>query len=589
MQNVPKMLMRSKHLTYFQQHGEVFAYHDRFGYLIGMSRDLVDLLEFHAVTLRMREEVDERFEGCFEKEQLDEFLQVFQLFSCLHDSEMAEERQTWDMVPVRSRWVVYHQPAPDELTFWRTDRSGTSHSEEQKPWAARLWAAIDNETKLSDLVQALSGDLSLSEEPDPQRAVLDVLARWVHHDRQYLKLAKAPVSKFGPEHQWPSYLRSQMPYAPWRPGVDPEPVNPLDSLAEPIAPPHAYYAEHVEDAESQFRNVETTLSHLLRHPNPLLAGGTYADRVVAVLIERGFLGAQTRRIVEVGGGMGTLAAGVLARLRADHPVIYDALSYTIVDLSPALQGKQRETARAADVADKITWIAANAETHDFGESTIDLLLCNEVIGDFTSVKLTTALLGLDCGDPVEEVVADWSEELIDRLGESGRLIRAHALPLRDAPEEFYLNTGALRFVEHAARALTPGGAAFVTEYGDAMQFPTASTHLDHIEFSIHFGHLQRLAAGLGLDARVEYLQTLIGLDRDAHTLETTRTYYSSLRAMLSTFDLDLDKRAWTQEAFTDLVGPHLPHIGDIRFRIVDERCMGLAPHEFKALLLKKPT
>ena len=85
------------------------------------------------------------------------------------------------------------------------------------------------------------------------------------------------------------------------------------------------------------------------------------------------------------------------------------------------------------------------------------------------------------------------------------------------------------------------------------------------------------------------MQDILEVDRESLTLETTRTYFQSLRAMLQSFGIQLRKLAYTDEAFRALLGDKLSleHIGDVRFRIFDERCMGLAPHEFKALLLRK--
>jgi SAM-dependent MidA family methyltransferase len=589
--NTEEMLMRSKHISYFQQHGEIFAYHSLFGYLLGMSRDLVDLLEFHDVQLRTREEVNARFEGDFEEEQLNEFLQIFRLFSCLIDSELAEERSLWKMMPVRSRWVVFHQAKPTALTFWRTDRAGQSHHEQVPPWAARLWQAIDGETALEDLYQQVSDDPSLKAHDKPRKQVLATLGAWVHHERQYLKFSKGPVSKFGPEHQWPSYLRSTMPYAPWVPGVDPDPQNPLDMVATPINPPHEYYESEVEDAEAQFETVETTLSHLFRDKTPLLDGENYASRVIDLLAERAHLHSDTQQIVEVGAGLGDFAAGVLERIRDTHPLVYDQLQYTSVDLSPALRARQQRRLEEAGVADKVSWRAGNAETMEFKEDSIDLLLCNEVVGDFTSIKLTVTLLGLDAGLPSpQDAYAKWSPQTEEKLGEAGRLIRAYDMPLRDAPSEFYLNQGALVFVEKLGAALKPKGSAWITEYGDGTQYPVASTQLDHLEFSIQFGHLRHLAQQLGLEASVEYVQELIQLHRDVHTLTTTRTYFSSLQAMLRSMGIELDKKAYSQDMFEELLGTNLTlaEMGDIRFQVIDERCMGLAPHEFKALLLRKP-
>lgn len=592
----PRMLKRTRYLEYFQQHGAIYAHHQRIGFIIGMSRDLVDLLEFHAVTVRTRDEVDERFHGQFEKEQLDEFIQTLEVFGCLVESELEEDRKQWRMVPVRARWVLFNQPTPEQVTFWRTDRHGGSHSETPPAWAARLWDGINGFRTLEELYAQVQDDPTLAESvaahegDDPRTLVSDLVSSWVHSDRQYLRMAAAPVSKFGPEHQWPSYLRSSMPFAPWVPGKDPDPVDVLEALAQPIAPPHDYYESEVEDAEEQFRNVETTLSHLFRDPHPLLDGGTYASRLVDALAVRGAIGPATRQIVEVGGGLGSVAAGVLTTIRSDHPEIFANLAYTIVDLSPALRAKQAETLEAAGVADKVAWVAANAETHQFEPNSIDLLLSNEVVGDFTVVKLSMNLLGLDGADDPLEVIEDWSEELCERLGESGRVIQSYGLPLRDAAEEFYLNVGAIQFLEQVAKGLRPGGWLYISEYGDLVKWPVPSTHLDHIEFSTHFGLLQHVARFLGLRGGVEYVQDIIQIDRDPKTLATTRSWFASMRAMLADAGIDFDKRAYTRAMFEELLGDKLPlsQIGDVRFRPVDERCMGLSPHEFKALIAQKP-
>ena len=596
----PDMLMRSKHLSYFAQHGQVYAYHDLFGYLMAMSRDLADLLQFHHVTLRTREEVDSRFEGQFDSEQLDEFLSVFRLFGCLIESELAEWRSLWSMFPVRARWVVFHQPSEDQLTFWRTSRQGgsgqgdsgqgDSGADPVEPWAARMWALFDGETKLEEIYEQVKDDVSLSGHDNPREHVLKVVTSWVHHDRQYLKFSKGGVSRYGPEHQWPSYLRSTMPFPPYRPGVDPDPVDPLEAVAVPINPPHAYYENDVVDAEAQFQDVETTLSHLFRDPHPLLNGASYSQRIADALIERGQVSGNTVDVMEVGAGQGHFAAGFLTRLKERDPATFDQLNYTIVDLAPALRERQKETLAAVGLADRVTWVAANAETHDFGAETIDLLLCNEVVGDFTTVKLTREIVGLTQELEPEKAFAAWSERTRERLGEAGRLIRDYAMPLRDAPDEFFFILGGALFVEKVGRALRRGGAAFITEYGESVKYPTASTHLDHVEFSTHFGHLKHLAERVGMTAQLEYVQDLIRLDREAHTLATTRTYFASLRALLAANGAHLDKQAYSKEMFEALLasaGLTPEHVGDVRYPIIDERCMGLCPHEFKALMLRK--
>ena len=584
------LVERSRHLGYFQQHGQVYAYHDLFGYLLSMSPDVVELLEYHHEAPRTRAQAEEAFAGRFEEGQLDEFLAVLELFSCLVEPGAREEDRLPDMVPVRARWVVTHQPAEDRLTFWRTDRAGVSSADSAPPWAARLWARIDGERTLRAIVAEIASDPSLASEPSPEQAVLSLVASWVHHDRQYLRFSKVPVSRYGQEHQWPSYLRSSMPFAPYDPAGDAPPRDPFDDVGVPIEPPHGYYEGEVDDAAHQFRDVETTLSHLFRAPSPILGGATYAQRVVAALVDRGYAGPSTRHILEVGAGTGDFAAGVLLELRKRFPDTFADVRYTILDLSPALRAAQAERLAKAGLADHVTWREGNAETVALPSSSFDLVLCNEVVGDFTTVKLTRELLGLAEDAPAEEAYQRWDEARMERLGEAGEIIRRFAIPLEDAPDDFFLNVGALRFVQNLYRVVEPGGAAYITEYGERLRYPVASTHLDHLEFSIHFGHLMHVAGEAGFLTELEYVQDLIGMDRSAETLATTRTFFTTLRAMLQSFGIELDKRAYTRKMLTELLGTalRLEDIGDLRFHPVDERCMGLSPHEFKALLLRRP-
>lgn len=591
--DTPRLL--SSHLSYFQQHGEVFAYHGLFGYLLQMSPDLVELLEFHRGTPRTRKEASERFAERWSRAQLAEFLDVLCEWSCLLAGGTDEHDELWSMVPVRARWVVFHQPGEHELTFWRTDPQGQSQSEKAPAWAARLWSRIDRKKTLQQLFDEVRGEpefVALGPAAAEQE-LLRVVGSWVAPERQYLRFARTPPPRS--EVQWPSYLRSAMPYAPWRPGLDPLPDNPLLPLATPVAPPHRYYEHEVRDAERQFRETETTLSHLLRLPHPLLGGSTYAARLTEALVTAGLLReprdeGDAFEILEIGAGLGDLAVGVLSHLRAHYPRIFDGLHYTILDLSPALRTAQARRLAAEDLTEQVTWLGANAEEIELGEGNFDLVLSNEVIGDLTTVKLSRELLGLDDEHSPAESYEGWSEETAARLGPSGRILRAYSLDLSDSPPEFFFNVGAIELIERLARALRPGGGAFLSEYGERSRYPIAGTHLDHIEFSIHFSPLMQAAERLGLRAELHGVQELIGLDVTARTLATTRTYFASLRALLAAHGRTLDKIAYTREMFTELLGGalDLAHLGDVRFHPADERCMGLAPHEFKALILRRP-
>ena len=68
----------------------------------------------------------------------------------------------------------------------------------------------------------------------------------------------------------------------------------------------------------------------------------YAQAIArCVLRSRGADSAQPLRVVEVGGGNGTCAQGVLDYLEQHHPALYQRTHYTLVDLSSANQQRQR--------------------------------------------------------------------------------------------------------------------------------------------------------------------------------------------------------------------------------------------------------
>ena len=570
-------LTLSRHLSYFHQHGRLYVYHDLFGFLMGMSPDIVGLLEFHRDVARGPAEVDAHFGRHFTRSVLGEFMSILENHACLVDPDINEPARLWRSYPVRARWVVYDKTAG--MTFWRAWQGAGPVSETVPGWAAATWEASDGNTSGRDLYDKLDA-------PPSEEGFLATLGAWVHHDRQYLRMSRIPVSKYGAEWKWPSYLRSTMPYAPWVPGQELAP-DPLEPLGEPVLPPHMYYENEIADAGEQFDEIETTLSHLLREPHPLLGGSTYAQRVAETLAARGLLGGQTRDIVEVGAGQGHLAAGLLRWMRDAHADTWEGLTYTIVDLAPTLRERQKQTLEAAGVGDKVRWVAGNVEDADTELPAADLLVCNEVVGDFTTVKLNRPLVGLEtAADDVPEVDGHPPTE---HSMEVRRLAEAAQIRFLDAPEEFYVNLGAWRFVARLAEVVRPGGGAWITEYGEYARYPRPSTHLDHIEFSIHFGHLQKVAESVGFGAELAYVQELIGFDRNARALATTRSWYAALRAMLATHGVELEKAAYTEPMFAEALGGRvaLDDIGDVRFESADERCMGLLPHEFKALILQR--
>jgi len=52
----------------------------------------------------------------------------------------------------------------------------------------------------------------------------------------------------------------------------------------------------------------------------------------------------------------------------------------------------------------------------------------------------------------------------------------------------------------------------MSEYGGVDTFPIQSYHLNHEEFSIHFGHVRTCARKVGFECRLMFLKDFLGLD-----------------------------------------------------------------------------
>ncbi len=98
------------------------------------------------------------------------------------------------------------------------------------------------------------------------------------------------------------------------------------------------------------------------------------------------------------------------------------------------------------------------------------------------------------------------------------------------------------------------------------------------------------ARGLGLEAKMEFVIDLLDFDRTQTGLATTRSHFRALRALAADAGVDLPKIGYTPELLSHTVGDKLDlaTVGELRWDKIEDRLMGLVPHEFKALVIKKP-
>jgi SAM-dependent methyltransferase len=280
----------------------------------------------------------------------------------------------------------------------------------------------------------------------------------------------------------------------------------------------------------------------------------------------------TVRVLEIGAGLGYVAKDLIDTLTAAGRKV----EYTIAELAPTLAAAQKERIGA----DRATWVMGDVLAAKLPAASFDLILSNEMAGDLPARQLTRSDIGLapDQGNADREKVRAFSSVAAER-----------GINLDDAPEPFYLMTGAFELIEKIGTWLAPGGHAIVTEFGDMSAWPKLSTHLDHPELSTHFGHLQQIAKGAGLTAKIEFVIDLLDFDREQKGLATTRSHFRALRALAQGSDLDLPKIGYTPELLTSTVGDKLDlsRVGELRWDRIEDRLMGLVPHEFKALLIAR--
>lgn len=555
----PEVLQRSRHLSTFAHQGAVYLYHDLYGYLLQMSPDLVAFLDQFAGPTTVADVVA-RHADAFEGQPPQQFVDVFYQHACLVEPDDVEVDGIWPMVAIKGKWNVWHR-AGDRVTVWTAWGDAPVHKLELDADETRMWDAFDGEKRLNELRAVFD------------RAKLQALVeRLAHSDVQAIKLCAFPVSMFARRPQMaPRYLASTMPYRRWQPG------QPLEAPVTDVATDE-YYRD-VGDAAAQFDHRETTLSHLFREPHPALHGKTYGAALADALAREERLPARAIRVLEIGGGLGYVARALCEALQARGLEV----TYTIQEIAPALAAAQR--ARCAGLP--VTVREGDVLTADLPADGFDLILANEMVGDLPAVQLSRADVGLATDGSGGEVDA----ARLAALGRPGELVKELGVVLDDAPEPFYLLWGALELVSKLAGWLAPDGTAIVTEFGDRSMWPRLSSHLDHPELSTHFGHLLQAALARGLTGRIDFVMDLIDMARDTVGLATTRSHFRALRALAASVGVDLPKLGYTPELLAARLGDKLDPstIGELRWEKIEDRLMGLVPHEFKALVARKPS
>lgn len=562
---LPARLRKSRYISWFGHMGAVYLFHDLYGYLMEMSPDIAEMIESFEGGVDTKETIA-YYQGKFGDADPGQFVETLAGHAVLVDADDDEIDGIWAYIPIHGKWNIW-QRKDDRLTFWTAWGENPIQQINLDAAETAIWDALDGNKRLIEL-----------RHHHDNAKIVGLVRKLVHSDVQALKLSMMPWSVYAKRPAMaPAYLTSTMPYPKWKIGTRP-PGTREAAAGDPRASmnmisPTEYYKQDITDADAQFDHQETTLSHLLRIPHPVLGGRTYGQKLVDVLIARGAVPDGRVRVLEIGAGLGYVARDAIAALSDAGR----AVEYTIVELAPALAKAQQERIGAAAA----TWIIGDVLAVDLPAVSFDLILSNEMAGDLPAIQLTRADLGLE---------ADQGNVVVEKLRAYSTVAADRGVNLDDAPDPLYLMTGAFELVEKIAGWLAPGGTSVITEFGDRSAWPKLSTHLDHPEFSTHFGQLHQIAKAAGLEANIEFVIDLLDFDREQKGLATTRSHFRALRALAAGVDLDLPKIGYTPELLANTVGDKLDlsSVGELRWDKIEDRLMGLVPHEFKALILRRP-
>ncbi|HEY5885873.1 MAG TPA: SAM-dependent methyltransferase [Pyrinomonadaceae bacterium] len=379
-------------------------------------------------------------------------------------------------------------------------------------------------------------------------------------ERQLIKLTR-DVSLIHDPNQPSNWVpRSFYHSARWQP----TPSNEVSSIAE-------FHQRGIEDVNWEFDLIEPTVNHAFRFPSPALGGLSYGARFCeAVLKEIGDEESRTLDILEVGGGTGTFARSFLKQTRAAGR----AFKYHMLELSPALAATQKESLAAEGFG--VEHFEQDAISLSIPNREFDLLIANEVIADF----------------PVSQVRKRADSDEDEWEGEGAIYLKKYGLSVDDAPESFRVNSGVFEFIERTWEHLRPGGTAILTEYGYVDDFPVQILHLNHEEFSIHFGHVKTCAERVGFTCRLLSLVDFLQIDYDIPVLAGNDQHIVCLNQVLKRFNQSLPFAAITKSDFKAQFKASLDQI-DVtgpRFLPLRYGChYGPPLNEFMVLIMHKPS
>lgn len=491
--------------------------------------------------------------------------------------------------PIQNPGLTYH--ADDETVFLiRTSMVQQVFSpkagelpeiieERFSPLAAAVFEMADGTRTLQEIFAAL-GRNKINRIPDDEefRRVLEFLTS---QERQLIKFTSRREDLADPYKPVNTVPRDLYHSSKWN-------VHPVNGSSEPIID---FHLKGIEDAWWEFDLIETTVNHSFRLPSEPLGGLDYGSRFCLSTLRPEVVPSLnfTNRleVLEVGGGTGTFARSFIeqaATAIASAPNGID-LNYHILDLSPTLIENQRKLLSNLLPADR--HFHQDATKFDIPGHKFDLIIANEVVADFPMALVQRASPS-DSGDKNKRLATDYDQKW---EGVGASYLEKYDLSTEAAPDSFLVSSGTFQFIERCWEQLSPGGTLIISEYGAAQIYPVQAFHLNHEEFSIHFGHLATCGTKVGFDCRLLRLKEFLALDDNVLVLNGKEEHILCLNHVLQKYGMSLPFAVLSKTEFEKRFQRIVEQIGLTGFSfspVSKGYYFGPRIDDFMVLILNKP-
>lgn len=495
-----------------------------------------------------------------------------------HDFLLAEGRDPLDSLlelyvarPLQNPALIYCMEN-GEWSLVRTSMEQTVYSRKRDelpavieepltPLTANIILQADGTRTLKEIFSALPGTEGLDILKHSEfRAAVDFLTS---QKRQLIKLTSQPEALSDPFSAVNIVPRNLYHSNRWNEPLSPEPDKTIID----------FHLEGIEDAGWEFDLIEPTVNHCFRFPHDALGGLDYGSRfcISAFKAKVPMLDHSSElKVLEVGGGTGTFARSFIEQAKSLEES-GTQIKYHILDLSPALIENQRKL--LSSLASEIQHFQQDATQFDLSNLMFDLIISNEVIADFPVAPVKRSRNG-----------RGWE-------GDGAQFVKRYDLSVTGAPDSFLVNAGAFQFLERAWKHLKPGGTLIVSEYGAEQHYPARSFHLNHDEYTIHFGHLKACATKIGFQCKLETLKSFLELDDDVLVLSGREEHILCLNHVLKKHGTTFPFAVISKSDFDKQCGKVAEEIrltGHSFSPLNTKYHFGPNPEDFLVLIMNKP-